>query len=256
MFDAKKISEEIISFIRNYFISNNIKGAVIGISGGKDSAVVAGLFSKAIGPENVVGLWMPCHSKEEDKNNAKLVGDTFGFKLIDIDLTDTYEEYINKYKNIYPEAIDDDYINSNINIKPRLRMATLYYNASLLTSIKKGLYIVPGTSNACELYVGYFTKGGDNVADIQVLANLNVEEVIKVGMEIGVPKQVVLKTPDDGLSGMSDEEKLGVTYDEIAKVIKNNDTFEIDENAKRKILKMHRNCQHKFNPATYGNKYE
>ena len=135
-------------------------------------------------------------------------------------------------------------------------MATLYYNASLLTSIKKGLYIVPGTSNACELYVGYFTKGGDNVADIQVLANLNVEEVIKVGMEIGVPKQVVLKTPDDGLSGMSDEEKLGVTYDEIAKVIKNNDTFEIDENAKRKILKMHRNCQHKFNPATYGNKYE
>lgn len=67
MFDAKKTSEEIIEFIRNYYRENNVKGAVIGISGGKDSAVVAGLFSKAIGPENVTGLWMPCHSKEEDK---------------------------------------------------------------------------------------------------------------------------------------------------------------------------------------------
>ena len=248
MFDAKRVSEEIINFIRNYYKENNIKGAVIGISGGKDSAVVAGLFAKAIGPEKVQGIWMPCHSKEEDKNNAKLVADTFGFNLIDVDLTDTYDNYVRLYEDIYPKATEGDLKNANINIKPRLRMATLYYNAALLTSLNKGLYIVPGTSNACELYVGYFTKGGDNVADIQVLADLTVEEVIKVGIEIGVPKNVVLKTPDDGLSGMSDEEKLGVKYSEIANVINNG---EVKEEVKQKILRMHNNNQHKFNTPTY-----
>lgn len=249
MFDAKKISEEIINFIQKYYKDNNIKGAVIGISGGKDSAVVAGLFSKAIGPENVVGLWMPCHSKEEDKKNAQLVADTFGFELIDVDLTDTYDNYVGLYQNIYPNLKEEDLNNANINIKPRLRMATLYYNAALLSSLKKGLYIVPGTSNACELYVGYFTKGGDSVSDIQVLADLTVEEVIQVGQVIGVPEQVVLKTPDDGLSGMSDEEKLGVKYKDIACVL--NNTGEVDEIVKQKIIRMHNNNQHKFVTPMY-----
>ena len=249
MFNAKKTSEEIIEFIRNYYRENNVKGAVIGISGGKDSAVVAGLFSKAIGPENVTGLWMPCHSKEEDKKNAQLVADTFGFELIDIDLTNIYDNYVALYKNIYPNLKEEDLTNSNINIKPRLRMTTLYYNAALLSNLKKGLYLVSGTSNACELYVGYFTKGGDSVSDIQVLADLTVEEVIKVGQIIGVPNQVVLKTPDDGLSGMTDEEKLGVRYQDIASVMNNEGI--VNEHVKQKIIRMHNNNQHKFNTPMY-----
>jgi NAD+ synthase len=104
MFNVEKVTNEIIEFIRDYYKNNNLKGAVIGISGGKDSGVVAGLFAKAIGSENVVGIWMPCHSKEEDKENAKLVADTFGFKLIDIDLTDTYDNYVKYYENLYPYA--------------------------------------------------------------------------------------------------------------------------------------------------------
>ena len=91
MFDEKKVTEEIIEFIRKYYEDNNLKGAVIGISGGKDSGVVAGLFAKVIGPENILGLWMPCHSKDEDKMNAYLVANHFGFKIKEIDLTEIYD---------------------------------------------------------------------------------------------------------------------------------------------------------------------
>lgn len=250
-FDAKKTANEIIKFIREYYEKNNIKGAVIGISGGKDSGVVAGLFAKAIGSENVLGVWMPCHSKEEDKINAKLVADHFGFDLITVDLTNTYDNYVKQIKEIYDEELTDEILkDANINIKPRLRTATLYYQAALNSALKKGTYIVPGTSNKCEIYVGYFTKGGDNVADIQVLANLTVDEVIAVGKEIGVPEKVVNKTPDDGLSGLSDEDKLGVKYSEIADVLENNGR-NIDENTKKRILKLHEINLHKFNTPTY-----
>lgn len=239
----EKTAEDIIDFIRDYYKKNNLKGAVIGISGGKDSAVVAGLFSRAIGPENIQGLWMPCHSKEEDKKNAYLVAQKFGFNMKEVDLTGIYDNYVNEIKRVYPEVSNDNLNDANINVKPRLRMATLYYNAAMLSSLKGGTYIVPGTSNACELYVGYFTKGGDNVSDIMVIGDLTVEEVIKVGAYIGVPNQVLKKAPDDGLSGMTDEEKLGVKYDDIAKVIENG---YVDSEVKEKIMNLHNRNRHKF----------
>ncbi len=240
--DVKKITNEIISFIRNYYKKYNLKGAVIGISGGKDSAVVAGLFSKALGSENVVGIWMPCHSNKEDYENALLVSQTFDFELKEFDLTNIYESYVKQIKE-NNDVTDNDLIDSNINIKPRLRMSTLYYYAAM----KKG-YIVPGTSNKCELYVGYFTKGGDNVSDISVLADLTVDEVIKIGEYIGVPDKVIHKAPDDGLSGKTDEEKLGVKYSDIAKVINNE---EIDSDIYEKIKRLHDRSRHKFNIPTY-----
>ena len=247
MFDVKKVTNEIIDFIRTYYKENNLKGAVIGISGGKDSGVVAGLFSKAIGAENVVGIWMPCHSKETDYKNAKLVSEKFGFKLLEYDLTDTYENYVKQIKE-NNNVIDSDLIDSNINIKPRLRMITLYYYAAMLSKKNKEGYIVPGTSNKCEIYVGYFTKGGDNVADIQVLADLSVEEVIEIGKYIGVPDEVVNKTPDDGLSGLTDEEKLGVKYSDITKVLNGE---KINKKEEEKIKRLHDKNLHKFNTPTY-----
>ena len=247
MFDAKVESEKIIKFIKDYYKENKLTGAVIGISGGKDSGVVAGLFSRALGPENVVGIWMPCHSNEIDKENAKKVSKKFGFELLEHDLTNTYENYVKQIKEIN-KINDEDLIDSNINIKPRLRMMTLYYYAAMLTRKNKKVYIVPGTSNKCEIYVGYFTKGGDNVADIQVLADLTVEEVIEIGKYIGVPDEVVNKTPDDGLSGKTDEEKLGVKYNDIAKVINNE---EIDKKEAEKIKVLHNKNLHKFNTPTY-----
>lgn len=252
MFDANKTSEEIIEFIREYYRENNLKGAVIGISGGKDSAVVAGLFVKALGKENVVGIWLPCHSKEEDKKNAKELANHFDFELKEFDLTNIFDGYEEQFKNIN-NPLDIELIDANINIKPRLRMTTLYYYAAYLSKKNKGNYIVPGTSNKCEIYVGYFTKGGDNVCDIQVLSDLTVEEVIKVGEAIGVPKNVLYKTPDDGLSGKTDEEKLGVKYKEIADVIEN-EGKNITEETKEKIQKLHKNNMHKFNIPTYKRK--
>lgn len=249
MFDAKKTANEIIEFIRKYYKENNLKGAVIGISGGKDSGVVAGLFVSAIGSSNVTGIWMPCHSKNEDKQNAILLARHFGFELKEFDLTNLYDNYVKQFSEI--NNSEDDYLkDSNINIKPRLRMATLYYYAAYLSKKNKGVYIVPGTSNKCEIYVGYFTKGGDDVSDIRVLADLTVDEVIKVGEAIGVPDVIVHKTPDDGLSGLTDEEKLGVKYSEIADVTQNNG-INISDDIKDKIIKLHKNNSHKFHIATY-----
>ena len=240
--EVEKVTNEMVNFIREYYKKNNLKGAVIGISGGKDSAVVAGLFTKALGSENVIGIWMPCHSKDEDYRNALLVSKTFGFELKEFDLTNIYDLYVNQIKEVN-DVSDEELVVSNINIKPRLRMSTLYYYAAM----KKG-YIVPGTSNKCELYVGYFTKGGDNVSDINVLADLTVDEVIKIGEYIGVPDKVIHKAPDDGLSGKTDEEKLGVKYSDIAKVI-NNEV--VDPEIYVKIKNMHERSAHKFNVATY-----
>ncbi len=202
MFDAVKESERIVNFVRDYYAKNHLKGAVLGISGGKDSGVVAAIMCKALGPENVVGITLPCHSKEADAADAQLVAEKFG----------------------------------------------VYYMAALLSATRGGTYIVPGTSNACELYVGYFTKGGDSVYDIAPIYSLTVDEVIAVGAVLGVPDKVLYRTPDDGISGLSDEDKLGVKYNDIGKIIKGED---VDETQREKIEKLHRGAAHKFNIPVY-----
>ncbi|MBQ2509795.1 MAG: NAD(+) synthase [Erysipelotrichaceae bacterium] len=247
MFDAVKETEKIVTFIREYFESNCLKGAVLGISGGKDSGVVAGLMCKALGPENVVGITLPCHSKSADAADAKLVAEKFGFELLNIDLTEVYDSFKDQIGKL-GDFTEEQTKNSDINIKPRLRMASVYYMAALLSATKGGTYIVPGTSNACELYVGYFTKGGDSVYDIAPIYSLTVEEVIKVGEVIGVPEKVLYRTPDDGISGLSDEDKLGVRYSDIAKVINGE---AVEEKTAEKIEDLHRKAAHKFHTPVY-----
>ena len=247
MFDAVKETEKIVTFIREYFESNRLKGAVLGISGGKDSGVVAGLMCKALGPENVVGITLPCHSKSADAADAKLVAEKFGFELLNIDLTEVYDSFKDQIGKL-GDFTEEQTKNSDINIKPRLRMASVYYMAALLSATKGGTYIVPGTSNACELYVGYFTKGGDSVYDIAPIYSLTVEEVIKVGEVIGVPEKVLYRTPDDGISGLSDEDKLGVRYSDIAKVINGE---AVEEKTAEKIEDLHRKAAHKFHTPVY-----
>ena len=248
MFDAKKETKKIIEFIRDYYKKNNLGGVVLGISGGKDSGVVAALFTEALGKENVLGVTMPCHSKKDDKNLAQVVADFYGFELINVDLTktfDTYKKEIDKLGNFS----DDVLKNSDINLKPILRMSTLYYLAAMYSAIRGKVYIVGGTSNKSELNVGYFTKGGDSVHDISVLADLTVEEVIAVGEYLKVPKEVLYRVPSDGLSNQSDEDKLGVKYSDIAKYMENPDS--VDKEVAKKIEKLHKNNLHKFNIPTY-----
>lgn len=251
-FNAKETSERIIEDIGNYYLENGAKGAVVGISGGKDSAVVASLMVKAIGKDNVIGLWLPCNSNEKDKEAAYEVAKSLGIRLIEHDLTNTYEDIVNNVIN-NTNIINYDLLkNSNINIKPRLRMSMLYYYAAYFSSLNNSLYLVCGTSNKSELYVGYFTKGGDNVCDISPIKDLYVDEVIKIGDYLNlVPNYIIHKTPDDGLSGMSDEEKLGFTYEDVKKVSIEEETGNIDNSLnydiRNKILKAHRNSKHKFN---------
>ena len=247
-FNVKQETENVIKFVREYYSKNNLGGAVIGISGGKDSAVVAAIMTEALGKENVLGVWMPCHSKDEDKQDAKLVSDYYGFDLIDYDLTETYEIF---KKNLVRlgNFTNQQTKNSDINIKPRLRMTTLYYLAALYSELKGKPYLVVGTSNKCELFVGYFTKGGDSVHDIAPIADFTVEEVIRIGEYLNVPAKVLYKTPDDGLSSQSDEDKLGVKYSQIASYMKGEDGNSDEVNLKIKTL--HDKNLHKFNIPTY-----
>ncbi len=247
MFNPKVETEKIVKFIREYYKSNNLKGVVLGISGGKDSGVVAALFCKALGNENVLGVTLPCHSMSSDKNDAKLVADKFGFELINIDLTSVYDSFISEINKLGTFS-EDEVKDSNINLKPKFRMASVYYLAALYSKLKGGTYIVAGTSNLCELYVGYFTKGGDSTYDIGVLNNYTVDEVIKIGEYLEVPDQVIHKAPSDGLSGLTDEDKLGVKYKDIASYI-NGET--VDEEVAKKIKKLHNNSHHKFEIPVY-----
>ena len=247
-FNAEKETEKIIEFIREYYQKNNLSGAVIGISGGKDSAVVAGLFTKALGCENVLGLWLPCHSDKSDMEDALKVANYFGFELKEFDLTPFYNMFVDEIKK-NNHVTDELLIDSNINLKPRLRMTTLYYYAAMMSKIKNGSYLVCGTSNKSELFVGYFTKGGDNVCDIRVLADLYVDEVIKIGDYLKIPFEICHKIPSDGLSNMTDEEKLGFSYSDVKLVSEGNNN--LDDKTKAEILKKHENNQHKFIIPTY-----
>ena len=247
-FDAERETKNVINFIRDYYEKNNLGGAIIGISGGKDSGVVAGLFTEALGKENVIGVTMPCHSKEEDREDAKLISDFYGFKLVNVDITNTFDVFKGEILKL-GNFTDLELKNSDINLKPRVRMATLYYLAALYTAVNKKPYLVAGTSNKCELYVGYFTKGGDSVHDISPIADFTVDEVIKIGEVLRVPEKVLYKAPSDGLSGQTDEDKLGVTYKAIADYIDNEENVEVE--TREKIKKLHNSNLHKFNIPTY-----
>lgn len=247
-FNAKQEANNIIKFIRNYYKDNNLGGAILGISGGKDSAVVAAIMTKALGSENVIGVTLPCHSKEEDRIDAKLISDYYGFELINFDITGTFDTFKEELGNLGTFS-EEEVKNSDINLKPRLRMATVYYLAALYSAVRNKTYLVAGTSNKCELFVGYFTKGGDSVHDIAPIADFTVEEVIKLGEYLEVPEKVLYKKPNDGLSNQTDEEKLGVKYSEIATFME--DCEKLDKDTAVKIKKLHKNNLHKFNIPTY-----
>lgn len=250
-FNALKEKNNIINFIKEYYQKYDLGGAVIGISGGKDSAVVAALFVEALGSNNVIGLTLPCHSQEEDKIDAELISNYYGFKLHNFDLTNVFDSFKEELSNI-GNYTNNQLTNSDINLKPRLRMSTLYYFAALYSNLNNKGYLVAGTSNKCELYVGYFTKGGDSVHDISVLSDFTVDEVIKLGEVLNVPNKVLYKTPSDGLSNSSDEDKLCVKYKDIATYIENPN--ELSKDIQNKITKLHNNNLHKFNIPTYSRK--
>ena len=136
-FNGKKEAENVIKFVRDYYKNNNLKGAVVGLSGGKDSAVVTAILVEAIGKENVIGVTMPCNSVSEDKKDAEMIADFYGIECINYDLTNTYNTFKSELDKTGINYSEDNLKNSDINVRPRLRMATLYYIAALYSSLKE-----------------------------------------------------------------------------------------------------------------------
>ena len=228
-FNAKKEIESIVSWIQEWFNTNGPKAnAVIGISGGKDSSIVAALLVKALGKERVVGVMMP-NGEQKDISDSKKLVEYLGIKNYTVNIKDAFEGEINALKAAGVEPGKDAIINT----PPRLRMATLY---AIAQSLPEGGRVA-NTCNASEDYVGYSTKYGDAAGDFSPCADYVVSEMLQIGDELGLPSDLIHKTPSDGLSGMSDEDKLGFTYAVLDKYIR---TGEIEDQAtKEKIDRLH-----------------
>ena len=226
----EKEAEKAIQWMKEYVEKAGAKGIVVGNSGGKDSATVIAMATKAIGKEKVVAVSIPCHSNRKDFEDAKLVVETFGVRFLTVDLSNCYEQ-MEKEIQLELNKLEEKELSkeASINIKPRLRMTTLYGIAQTLG------YLVVGTGNLCESMVGYTTKWGDNASDFNPIGNFTVEEVLKIGRYLGVPDKILKKAPNDGLGGLTDEEKMGVTYRQIGEMIETGNTD--DEKAKQDILK-------------------
>lgn len=224
----------IIDWIKTYVKNSGAKGVVIGNSGGKDSAVVIALCVKALGKDNVLTVALPCSSINQDLKDANLVANTFGVKMLTIDLSSVFENLSLEIEGQISNNIAP-YV--SINIRPRLRMTTLY------TIAQQYNYLVVGTGNACESFVGYTTKWGDNASDFNPIAEFTVSEVLEIGKILGVPSEIINKAPNDGLGMGTDEEKLGVTYKEIEEYISTGKTS--NQASMEKIDKLHKQSAHK-----------
>lgn len=224
----------IVDWIKSYVENSGAKGIIVGNSGGKDSAAVIGLCVKALGRNNVLTVAMPCSSISKDLEDAKLVTATFGVKMLTLDLSSVYENLSLEIEGQINDSLSPFV---SVNIRPRLRMTTLY------TLAQQYGYLVAGTGNACEGFIGYTTKWGDNACDFNPIAEFTVSEVLEIGRILGVPSAIIDKAPNDGLGLGTDEEKLGVTYREIEEYISTGKTA--NKSSMEKIGKMHKHSEHK-----------
>ena len=209
MFDAVKIKNECVEWIRDFFEKNG-KGcnAVVGISGGKDSSVAAALCVEALGRDRVIGVLMPC-GEQHDIDMAQLLVDHLGIKYYIINVKDAVDGIINslpKDLSITSQTMQ--------NVPPRIRMSTLYAVSQSVNGR------VVNTCNLSEDWVGYSTRYGDSVGDFSPMSFLTVTEVKAIGRVLGLPDVLVDKTPIDGLCGKTDEENLGFTYAELDRYIR------------------------------------
>lgn len=241
--NPKKVTDDIIAWIRHYFEETAPTcSAVIGISGGKDSAVVAALCVEALGKDRVIGVLMP-NGVQPDIDDAKAIVEHVGIRYIVVNIhsaVTALEEALvqgDGFSAVGGDALSRD---SQINLPARIRMTTLY---GVAQNVPGGARVA-NTCNESEDYVGYSTKYGDAAGDFSPLAHMVVEEVRQIGEVLGLPKHLVHKTPSDGLSGKSDEDKLGFTYDVLDRYIR---TGEIDDVAtKERIDQLHRQNLHKL----------
>lgn len=248
-FDAMKVKNACVEWIRDWFEYNGPGcNAVIGISGGKDSSVVAALCVEALGKDRVIGVLMP-NGKQTDIEDSIEVVEHLGISFMDINICDGYNGILNNvHDNIYIAQTDGSRIGkfleisdqTKINLAPRIRMATLYAVSQSVNGR------VACTDNLSESYIGYSTRWGDSVGDFCPLAKLTSDEVIAVGDACGLPYNLTHKTPSDGLCGKTDEDNFGFTYEVLNKYIRTGVCE--DEDVKAKIDSMHKKNLFKLMP--------
>jgi NAD+ synthase len=232
--DAAEFVKKLVPWIKGQIKVAGAKGAVLGLSGGIDSAVAAVLCKKAL-PENTFCINLPCHSNPEDQEHARLIAKVFGIDYKVIFLDDLYDNFLKLLPSDKVEPSLDRLALSNL--KVRLRMTTLYYHANRLN------YLVVGSSNRSELTVGYFTKWGDGGVDMMPIANLVKQEVVEVAKYLGIPQAVIDKPPSAGLwGGQTDEAEMGITYKDLDRYIL---TGEADARVKARILSLNKSSEHK-----------
>lgn len=218
-----------IEWIREFFEENG-KGcnAVLGISGGKDSSVVAALLVEALGKDRVIGVLMP-NGEQADIDMAKLLVNHLGIKYYVVNIKEAYDGII----NAFPEELSMSN-QTKINLAPRLRMSTVYAVSQSVNGR------VANTCNLSEDWVGYSTRYGDSVGDFSPCSHFTVQEVKEIGRMLGLPEALIEKAPSDGLCGKTDEDNLGFTYAVLDKYIR---TGEIEDEETKKLI----DYKHKMN---------
>ena len=204
MFDAKKVKDACVQWIREFFETNGPGcNAVVGISGGKDSSIAAALCVEALGKDRVIGVLMP-QGVQHDIDMAYLLVEHLGIRHYEVNIKDTVDAIL----KAFPEDLELS-AQSRINLPPRIRMSTLYAISQSLNGR------VVNTCNLSEDWVGYSTRYGDAAGDFSPMSHLTVTELKEIGRVLGLPDVLVDKTPIDGLCGKTDEENLGFTYAEL-----------------------------------------
>lgn len=220
MFDAVKVKDECVQWIRDFFKENGPDcNAVIGISGGKDSSIAAALCVEALGKDRVIGVLMPC-GEQHDIDMAYMLVNHLNIKHYVVNIKDALEGL----KASMPLELSTQSIT---NMPPRIRMTTLYAVSQSCNGR------VVNTCNLSEDWVGYSTRYGDAAGDFSPLCNLTVQEVKEIGRLVNLPDILVDKVPIDGLCGKTDEDNLGFTYAELDRYIR---TGEIEDMAKKERI--------------------
>ena len=233
MFDALRVKNDCVQWIRDFFAANGPDcNAVVGISGGKDSSVVAALCVEALGADRVIGVLMPCGEQADIDCSLKLVNH-LGIRYYTVNI----QAAVEGLKAAMPADLPLS-TQSVTNLPPRIRMATVYAVSQSVNGR------VANTCNLSEDWVGYSTRYGDSVGDFSPLSRLTVAEVKEIGHLLGLPYDLVEKTPIDGLCGKTDEDNLGFTYAELDRYIRTGEIDDMDKKAR--IDRLHRINQFKL----------
>jgi len=230
----EELDAKLVAWIREQVSGAGCEGVVFGLSGGLDSSVVAVLCQRAF-PDKALAVLMPCHSNKADLNDAQLVAQRYAIPTVTVTLDEVFDSIL---KVLPDREYDPDTQRlAEANLKPRLRMSTLYYFANRLH------YLVVGTGNRSEIAVGYCTKYGDSGADILPLGNLLKGQVRELASHLGIPHRIIEKTPSAGLwEGQTDEGEMGLSYEELDRYLAGG---QATEEVRRKVEALARATAHK-----------